>query len=140
MEKYKKAVIKNKNEIAISAILLLIAVPTGYFIGHQVLFTQTSFEINEEINNSNQVVTVDFEGQKVDFILEDHGEADFYADYGQNRDNFQTIKIQSNDTVRNGDKIMDFQGFSYRVNFQYKDNPNESNDAWVLLQNAEKLR
>ncbi len=117
--------------------LLLIAFAAGFFMAEQLQDQHESLDINEELNASQNVVTVDFYNESVDFFMERNGETFFYLDQDRDGSADDRIEVNTDGEVHQDVMLIDYPDNIYRVFYRYQVSEEE---AWMQFFRVEPLK
>lgn len=92
-----------------------------------------------EVNSSEEVATASFYNQSIDLLMEDGANATFYLDLDQDGGFERRLDTKSDGNTRGITELVDLNGTSYRLNFEYRDSSQRRGDAWLRLIRAERL-
>jgi hypothetical protein len=97
-------------------------------------------ELGLEVNSSQEIVTVDFNNHSFDLMLENSAEAAFYLDRDRDGSAERKFETISDSSIHRDTKILDFPDNIYTLQISYRDNPEESGDAWMKIESIRLLR
>lgn len=93
-----------------------------------------------EVNSSREIVSVNFNNQSFDVLLENSPEAAFYLDRDQDGSADRKFKLKSDGDIHRTAKILDFRENIYSIQISYQDEPEETGDAWMKIESIRLLK
>jgi hypothetical protein len=97
-------------------------------------------ELGLEVNSSQEIVTIDFNNRSFDLMLENSAEAAFYLDRDRDGSAERKFETISDGSIHRDTKILDFSDNIYTLQVSYRDNPEESGEAWMKIESIRLLR
>lgn len=117
--------------------LLLLAFTTGFLTAEQLQDQNERLDIDEELNASKSVVTVDFYSNSVDFMKERGEETHFYLDRDRDGSADERLDVEKDGEVHQDVMLLDYPENIYRVFYRYKVSDEE---AWMQFFRVEPLK
>lgn len=117
--------------------LLVMAFVAGFLVAEQLQNQHERLDIDEELNASQSLVTVEFYSNSVDFMMERGEEAQFYLDRDRDGSADERMDVERDGEVHQDVMLLDHPDNIYRVFYRYKISDEE---AWMQFFRVEPLK